>query len=293
MRRGLAFAAGAYLCWGLLSPGNEILLRQVTPLWMQAIRSIIAAVALAAWLGPRGLRGAWQALGHRRLRWGIFYGTFVSFTCFVLAQDRIPATFATLGFYTAPLWTAILGRWWLGERIGVWFLPAVLAMGIGAWAALTGGGALPWPDPVGVGLAIGAGMAWAVFAVYLRRSSAEVPWKDLLLASMLMAVPLFLLIAAVFEPLPSLADWTAVTWRWTFIQVAVPTLLAMGLFQLGLRHAPASQVNILVGLELLGTVVLAAILLDARFTPIQLGGLALAMVAVTGYLWSMDTTAAT
>ena len=37
-RRGLALGAAAYLAWGLLSPGNEILLRQLDPLWMQTLR---------------------------------------------------------------------------------------------------------------------------------------------------------------------------------------------------------------------------------------------------------------
>lgn len=289
MARGLLLAATAYLCWGLLSPGNEILLREVTPLWIQAIRSVLAATILALWLGPRGIRGAWAALQHPRLRAGLFYGTFVSFMLFILAQDRIPATYATLGFYTAPLWTAVFARLWIQERVGPWFLPAVAAMGFGAWATLTDAGTMPWPDPWGVTLAVGAGATWAMFSVYLRRSSADVPWKDLLLASMLMGVPLFLLVAGIFEPLPTPGAWSGETWLWTGIQVAIPTLLAMGLFQLALRHADAGQVNILVGVELAGTVLFAWLLLEARFSLLQLSGLGLVLVAVSGYLWSMQT----
>jgi DME family drug/metabolite transporter len=291
-RRGLLFAAAGYASWGLLSPGNEILLVQQTPMWMQFIRSLIASIVLVAWLGVPGIKAAWKALHHRRLRIGLFMGTFLSFALFALSQDRLPATFATLGFYTAPLWTALLGRMWLGEQVGKWYLPAVAFMGLGAWLALTGGGALPWPDGIGLAMAIGAGLTWAVFSVMLRRSSADVEWRALLLASMMLALPLFAVLAVVFEPTPILANWDALTWRWTFIQVAIPTLLAMGLFQLALRHADASKVNLLVGLELAGTVVFARILLGDQFTGLQLLGIVVALAAVSAYLWQTSRPAA-
>lgn len=284
-RKGLLLAAAAFTSWGLLSPGNEILLREYTPMWMQTVRSLLASVFLAAWIGRDGIKEALQVFHHPRLRTGLFFGTFLSFALFALAQDRIPATFATLGFYTSPLWTAALGHRMLGERAGPWFLPAVAAMFVGAWMALTGWGSLPLPDLLGLAMATGSGLTWAVFAVMLRRSSAEVAWRPLLLASMMLALPLFVLLALVFEPLPDPLGWAAITWRWTFIQVAIPTILAMALFQLSLRHAPAGQVNLLVGLELAGTVLFAWLLLDARFDAVQLAGILVVLLAVSGYLW--------
>ncbi len=284
-RKGLLLAAAAFTSWGLLSPGNEILLRQYSPLWMQTIRSLLASAFLAAWIGRDGIQEALQVFRHPRLRTGLFFGTFLSFALFALAQDRIPATFTTLGFYTAPLWTAALGHKMLGERAGPWFLPAVAAMLVGAWLALTGGGSQALPDLLGLAMAVGSGLTWAVFAVMLRRSSAEVQWKPLLLASMLLALPLFVLLALLFEPMIAPATWTTQTWVWTLVQVAIPTLLAMGLFQLSLRHAPAGQVNLLVGLELAGTVFFVWLLLDTSFAPVQLAGLGLVLVAVSLYLW--------
>ncbi len=275
--------AAAYTCWGLLSPGNEILLRQLDPLWMQAIRSVLASALLIAWVGRDGLAAALRVFHHPRLRLALFFGTFVSFALFALAQDRIPATFATLGFYTSPLWTALLARG-LGERLGPWFAPATGVMLVGAWLALTDAGAVAAPDPWGLAMAVGAGATWAVFAVLLRRSSADVEWKPLLLASMMLATPLFIVIALVAEPLPVVAAFTVQTWVWTVIQVVVPSILAMGLFQNALRHAPAGQVNLLVGFELAGTVVFAALLLGARFTLLQLLGVALVLLSVTFYL---------
>lgn len=290
-RRGLLLAAAAFTSWGLLSPGNEILLRQMGPFWMQTIRSLLASIVLAAWIGASGMREARQVFRHPRLRTGLFFGTFLSFGLFAMAQDRIPATFATLGFYTSPLWTAALGHRILGERVGPWFIPAMAAMFVGAWMALTGGGAQALPDVLGLVMAVGSGLTWAVFAVMLRQSSAEVAWKPLLLASMAMALPLFIILALVFEPVPDVSGWVAATWQWTVIQVAVPTILAMGLFQVALRYAPAGQVNLLVGLELAGTVFFAWLLLDARFDAVQLAGIVTVLVAVSGYLWQRTSSA--
>ncbi len=281
-RRGILLAAAGFTCWGLLSPGNEILLRQYDPLWMQVVRSVLASTVLIAWVGMDGLRDALRVFRHRRLRLALFWGTFISFALFALAQDRIPATFATLGFYTSPLWTAVFGRFF-GERLGPWFAPSILAMLFGAWLALTDAGTA-WPDWLGMAMAVGAGATWAVFAVLLRRSSADVEWKPLLLASMLLATPLFIVLALVFEPWPAWGDFTQETWFWTGVQVAIPTLLAMGLFQNALRYAPASQVNLLVGCELAGTVVFAYLLLGARFTGLQLMGVLLVLLSVTFYL---------
>ncbi len=252
---------------------------------MQTLRGLLASIVLALWIGPQGMRQALRVFHHPRLRTGLFFGTFLSFGLFALAQDRIPATFATLGFYTSPLWTAALGHKMLGERVGPWFLPAVAVMFGGAWMALTGGDVAAMPDALGLAMAVGSGLTWAVFAVMLRKSSAEVEWKPLLLASMALALPFFVALSLAFEPMIQPAAWTTATWTWTFVQVAIPTLLAMALFQLSLRYAPAGQVNLLVGLELAGTVLFAWLLGLAVFNRVQLLGLALVLAAVSGYLW--------
>lgn len=283
--RGLLRAAAAYTCWGLLSPGNEILLRQYTPMWMQAIRTGLATLVLLAWLGRPGLHRAAAVLRQPGILGALVLGTFASFALFTLAQTRIPATFTTLGFYTSPLWTAVLGRAVLGERVGWLFGPAAAGLLVGGYTALTGWGTLPPPDALGLGLAVASGLTWGAYAVLLRRRSARVAWPDLLLASTLLATPLFLVAAVASEPLPDLAAFTRTTWTWTLIQVAVPTLLSLALFQSALGHAPAGHVNLLVGLELAATVFFAWWLLDARFSLLQLGGLALVLLSVSGYLW--------
>lgn len=284
-RRGVAFAIAAFCAWGLLSPGNEILLRQVTPLWLQSVRALLATVLLLVWWGPERLRGGWNLLRQGNMFRALLLGTFLSFGLFVFAQTRIPAAYTTLGFYTAPLWTAILARPLLGERVGWAFGPAVALLLLGGWMALTGAGDVPPPDLFGMTLAIGSGAAWGAYAVLLRRDAGDVGWRELLVASMVLGVIGFTAAALLFEPLPDLSAWNDTTWTWTVIQAVIPTVLALGLFQRALRLAPAGTVNILVAFELAATVFFVWWLLDFTFGPVELAGVALCLVAVSGYLW--------
>ena len=284
-RRGLLFGAFAFTCWGLLSPSNEILLREWSPMWMQVFRSGLAMLVLGVWLGRRGLDGAMDILRRPALVHAFLWGTLFSFGFFVMAQTRIPATFATLGFYASPLWTAILARFMLGERMGWSFLPTVVALLGGGYLALTGGGQLPPPDALGILFALAAGATWGIYAVLLRRESPDVDGWHLLYASTLLGTIGFLLAAATTEPLPRLAAFSGTSWIWMAVLVIIPTLAALGFFQAALRHAPATQVTILVGFELGATVFFVWLFLHVRFTALQLVGLAVVLVSVSLYLW--------
>ncbi len=283
--RGLLLAAAAFTCWGLLSPGNEILLREMTPMWLQTFRAVLASLAVLFWVGKPGLVGAWRILQDQKMFVALAMGTFLSFGFFVLSQTRIEAAYTTLGFYTAPLWTALFGWLLLREGVGVWFLPAVAVMLLGGWLALTGGGQVASPDALGMALAVASGAFWGIYAVLLRRDAGRLDWRHLLLASMLIGVGGFGALALYAEPLPDVAGFSATTWGWTLIQVAIPTLAALGMFQLSLRMVPAAQVNILVGLELAGTVFFAWLLLDFTFGALELAGVTGCLLAVSGYLW--------
>ena len=126
---------------------------------------------------------------------------------------------------------------------------------------------------------------WGLYAVLLRRHGGGHDWRDLLLASTLLGAIGFLVVAVATEPLPAFGTFTGNTWLWTAIQVLIPTLAALAMFQSALRMAPSAQVNILVALELAATVVFAAWLLDFTFAPIELLGVWICLASVAGYLW--------
>lgn len=288
VRKGLLLAAAGFTCWGLLSPGNAILLEQYPPMWMQMVRGGLAAVIMAAVIGRPGLHRAAVLVKRPEIAMTLLVGTFLSFGLFILSQTRIEAAFTTLGFYASPLWTAVLARFMLGERMGWAFVPTVLALLGGGYLALTGGGALPAPDALGLILAVASGATWGLYTVLLRKHAPSIPWKDLLLASLILGTIGFALVAAVTEPFPDITSFTAKTWLWTGIQVLVPTLAALAFFQTALQLAPAGRVSIMVGFELAATILFVWWLLGASFSAVQLGGVALVLLAVTGYLWHRD-----
>lgn len=285
-RRGLLLAIGAFVAWGLLSPGNAILLEQYPPMWMQVFRAGLATLFVLVWVGSKSLDRVASLFQRRPAVFvALLVGTFISFGLFVFSQTRIPAVFTTLGFYTSPLWTAALARPMLGERVGWSFVPTVLALLGGGYLALTGGGLLPPPDALGMTLAVASGATWGLYTVLIRHHAPSIPWKDLLLASMLVGFLAFAVTAALTEPFPDVASFTTKTWVWTFIQVLIPTIAALAMFQTALRDAPAGKVSILVGFELAATLVFAMWLLGDRYTLLQWLGLAVVLVAVSLYLW--------
>jgi drug/metabolite transporter (DMT)-like permease len=73
-------------------------------------------------------------------------------------------------FYLSPLWTVILGRWVLGERMSLGALVSLLLAMIGAlimlWDVRIG---LPWPGSRADWLALSSGFAFAVSNVVVRK----------------------------------------------------------------------------------------------------------------------------
>src|SRR5205807_1606526 len=124
------------------------------------------------------------------LRPGVFWANILanaSLTLFLYSVARLPLpAYATLGFYTAPLWTAVVARSFAGERMGLGFLPAAAGLLGGGYLALFGWSAPdPGVDRLGLALAIGSGLVWGIYSVVLRKAAPEVPLKPLLGASFL------------------------------------------------------------------------------------------------------------
>jgi len=287
-RGGLLLAVAAYSVWGLLSPLLKLLLKDFTPLWLNALRAVLSVLVIVPLLGLRRTRAGLALLRRGDVLLIGLAGGGVTFLLFQLALVHQPATYTTLGFYTSPLWTALLARFALGERMGRGFLPAVVALGVGAWLALfgLGGGAgAGGADALGMALAVGSGATWAVYAVLLRRVG-PVPARPLVLATFLVAAVFFLALALVFEPLPDLAAVPASAWARMGLLVAGPSVASVLLFSIALQRAPAGLVNVLVGFELAGTVLFAWLLLGETYDAARLLGIALVLVAVSAYVWN-------
>ena len=287
-RLGLALAFLAFASWGLLSPVGKHLLETDAygPLGLNFVRFALATVPLLLVVGPRAVADGLRLL----LRPDILLTQALanlSLTLFLYSMVLLAEpTFATLGFFAAPLLTAVLAQMRLGERMGPWFAPAAILFVVGGYLALFG---LAPPPPgfeaLGMGLAVASALVWALFAVELRRAAPGVALKPLLVASFVAGTVWYAVPALILEGVPDIAGQTATSWGWMALYVAVPTLASFILFSASLRMAPAGAVNILVGAELAFTALFSALLFGEPFTAAQLAGLAVVLASVSGYLW--------
>lgn len=290
---GLLLAALAFASWGLLSPVSKRLLEDFTPLGVNAVRFAVATLLLLPWLGRAGLRDSVRLLAQPRILW-INLLANGSLTLFLYSLVVLEPTFSTLGFYTAPLFTAVLASVALKERMGAWFAPAVVGFAAGGYLTLFGA-APPGPGfhAFGFAMALASAVVWALYAVELRRHAPGIPFKPLMGAAFLFGTVYYYGLAVLIDGWPNVTHQSPATWGWVAVHVAFPTVAAFFLFNAALQRAPAGPVNILVALELAFTVVFAWLLFGEDFTGWQLVGLALALASVSGYLWSQWKAGAT
>lgn len=284
VRQGILFALLAYASWGLLSPVGKHLLADFFPMGLNAVRFALATLAFFAF-APGAFPASLALLRDRGVLWANLLAN-LSLTLFLYALVLLPATFATLGFYTAPLWTALLARGLLGERIGAAFIPAAAGLLAGGYIALFG---LRAPDAsvdgLGLLLAVGSAVVWGYYTVVLRRVAPGHGLKPLMGASFLFGSLYYGALALALEGPPAVLRQSPETWGWLAVHVAFPSLCAFVLFNAALQRAPAAQVNILVGAELAFTALFAWLLFGDTLAPDQLAGLGVVLASVTAYLW--------
>lgn len=288
MRRttqGLWLALVAFASWGFLSPVGKHLLDDFHPMGLNAVRFLLGTLLILPWLGWSGMRESLRVLVRKEVLWFNLLAN-VSLTFFLYSLTMLRPAFSTLGFYSAPLWTAALAGLVLKERVGKWFAPAVVGLFVGGYLTLFGlaapGGGF---SGLGMALALTSAVIWAWYAVELRRHAPGIPLKPLMGSGFLFGTLYYYSLALVLEGPPNVLDRDAATWGWLAVYVVFPTVLAFVLFSAALQRAPASQVNILIAAELGFTVLFSWLLFRETYSAWQLAGLALALLSVSGYLW--------
>ena len=160
--------------------------------WAVALINIPAAfVALALFL--------WQfrsQLPH--LRRGALIGVFMGLTValFTIGLVLSSVVRVTLLFYLAPIWSTLIGSYWLKEEVtrGRWIAIAIGLLGLG-FLVSQGGGQVP----LNIGDALGflSGITWAVGGAMIKRYG-EVPMPTLLLFQFCLASVFALLFGALW-----------------------------------------------------------------------------------------------
>jgi drug/metabolite transporter (DMT)-like permease len=258
------------LCGVFWSTGG-ILIKFVDwhPAAIWSARSAFAALLLYAVRRP-------SLAGIHRAEWTAAVALAATTGLFILANKLTTAANAILIQYSAPVWVALLGQWFLGERASRIDWATIVAVIAGI--ALFFMDQLELDHVLGNFVALGAGIAFAFFTLTMRRvalvDASLDPLRALLLGNLLGAV-----IGAPFwfvTPTPDATAWIA--------------LVALGVIQQGaaylcyavaVRRASAMEIILIPVIEPVLSPLWVAIFLGEQPSLVAIAGGAIVVVAVT------------
>jgi drug/metabolite transporter (DMT)-like permease len=206
--RGVGLALAAGVLWSL----GGLLIKWVewNPLAISGARSAIAAMTILA------------VVRRPRLTWSVAQvGGAVAYAAlvilFVAATKLTTAANAILLQYTSPVYAALFGWWFLGERVtwGDWITIVIVLGGMLLFFLdrLTVGGM--WGNV----LALASGITFAGMATLLRKQKDGSPLESVLMGNLLAAL---IGLPFMFQGVPGGSTWVG--------------LILLGVFQLGLSY---------------------------------------------------------
>jgi drug/metabolite transporter (DMT)-like permease len=228
--KAILFLLLSALLWS--SGGLMIKLVSWNPVAIAGLRSFIAMVVLVAYI--RHPRFTWT---FPQIGGAIAYA--VTVTLFVVATKLTTAANAILLQYTAPLYVAFLGAWFLGEKTR-WFdwviiLIVLSGMALFFFDRLTPGSQL------GNGCAIVSGVSFAFFVLFMRRQRNESPFETVILGNLftgLIGLPFM------FGSMPDPRSWIGLIFL-GMIQLGISYVL----YSEAIRHVTALEATLIPGLE--------------------------------------------
>src|SRR5215469_838697 len=165
-RRGALLVAGAAVAW---SSAGLLVRTTATDNWTTLFwRSLFAALFLAGYIALRDGRGAWRGFARLGLAGlGIAVAFATSMTCFIIGLRETAVANVLIFQAAAPFVAAILGWFWLGERISWRGGMAILATMVGILVMVS--------DSIATGRVLGdlvsavMGISFAIVIVESRR----------------------------------------------------------------------------------------------------------------------------
>ncbi len=159
-----------YVVWGSTYLGIAIAVDTIPPFLMAAMRFALAGVVLLGWTAVRAGR-AFVIPSRRELRDTLVVGSLLlggGMGMVAWGEQTIPSGIAALMIAMMPVWVAVLGRIFLGQRlprlavIGIVVGFAGVAILVGPTAVGTAGAL----DPAGLGALIISPIAWSSGSLY-------------------------------------------------------------------------------------------------------------------------------
>ena len=230
-KMGMAAVAACALLWSC--GGLFIKLVNWHPLAIAGSRSIIAGLFIMVILKKPKFRFTpvqiMTALAHS-----------LTMILFVIATRTTTAANAILLQYTAPVYVTILGWWILGEKPSYHHWLALISI----LAGLT----LFFKDDLSAGqglgniVALGSGITFGLFSIFMRRQKSGSPLESLFLSNLITAVvgiPFYF-----SSPLPDMTGWLSIA-ALGFFQ----TGLSLVFFSYGIKRITALSAMLIAALE--------------------------------------------
>ena len=274
--RGLGLIALAAVSWGTTGSVTTLLVARdgATPLVIGAARMLVAAVLLLA--AARASRRAWSCRGRAYVTGGLRPAPGDAWRCVALGacMAAFQATYFTavtragiavtalVAICSAPIVIAALAAILLNER-PTSRLAVALVLGVAGTSLLVSApiAGTTTPRPLsGVLLALGAGLAYALYVVIAKSAVART--APLPLAALTFAVAAMLMTPVLATP--GAGRQLALGWPWLLYLGAVTTAGAYALYTAGLRHVSASAAGVASLLEPLTATLLGVMLFGER-----------------------------
>ena len=199
------------------------------------------------------------------------------------------AAVGTVSCYSSAAFTAVLGWWFLKEKLGLGKLAAVALSLTGCLLVSGALYASAWQaNFLGILTGIGTGLCYAVYSLMGRSFSQRGLniWTMQFYAFTFAAIFLLGFNLLTRGALPGTAQnisqmiWSSLDfkgWAVLFVLAAVPTLLGFGTYNISLSYLPSSVVNLIATLEPVFTTISAYFIFGEVLTVIQiLGGVMIA-----------------
>ncbi len=216
---------GAVLAWSTVASAFKLTLRELTPVAMLFYAALSSLIVLLLILAVQGRLGTLRDFRRRELLYfaGLgFLNPFLYYTVLFRAYQLLPGQEAQALNYTWAIALALLSIPILKQRIRPLSLLALLISFAGVWVISTRGDVLSveFAEPVGVLLAVGSSVVWALFWIGNVRDRRDEVVK----------LCLCFLFGTLFVGLYALVTGDPLAARWPGIAGG----LYVGLFEMGL-----------------------------------------------------------
>jgi len=264
--------------WGLIWYPMRLLEQAGMPVVWTTLAAYFAAALVASvqlWRSQQHWQGPWPLS-----LWALALAAGLTNLSFLVALIEGEVVRVMLLFYLSPLWSVLLGRWWLGERISrLSMLMIAIAMSgtfMMLWHPEVG---LPWPHGLADWLALFASVMFSVNNV-LSRKLAPVPMQiktTVVYWGVVLVAVAVLVLQQASIPAVSVSLWllVMVVGGLCFISMTIAVLYS-------LARIPVFRAAILMLFELLVAAVSAWLLTDERMTSVEWFGGALIFIAAYG-----------